>query len=308
MGQGYFSRAWRALLATKNWFGKICLLALVSLVPIFGTIVVFGYLYGWARDAAWGMDNPLPDRIFGNEDGRLYRRGFFALVISFVVGLGAAAFFFIGAALIDVVASFAMMLFDGPVFAGHGDSSLMMFSAFSLMWLLGVMFVSLALSLAVQFFVWAGTMRMSVYDTLGSGFQLSRIGAMLRKDPLGMLKIFLMQLLVSFALGIFVVLVWCMVVFVGLLIGMSVMGAGGAAGMSSYGFDVLAVVGTLAVALFAIGLVYLTCVGSIIIQALVCRSLGYWTAQFDVPHWGAQDQPLPFERASGDSFDASGVA
>ncbi len=63
------------------------MLGLVSLVPIFGWIVVAGYLYGWARDIAWGVHAPLPAHVFGNEDGRLYSRGFFVLVISFVCSL-----------------------------------------------------------------------------------------------------------------------------------------------------------------------------------------------------------------------------
>lgn len=29
---------------------------------------------------------------------------------------------------------------------------------------------------------------------------------------------------------------------------------------------------------------------------IIARSLGYWTAQFDVPHWRGQDDPMPFER------------
>lgn len=87
MQQGYFSRSWEAFRSTEGWFAKICVLALVAFIPILGPIVVSGYLLGWARDAAWGMDNPLPRKVFGNEDGRLYRRGLFAWIISLVMGL-----------------------------------------------------------------------------------------------------------------------------------------------------------------------------------------------------------------------------
>ena len=85
MQQGYFSRSWEAFRSTEGWFAKICVLALVAFIPILGPIVVSGYLLGWARDAAWGMDNPLPRKVFGNEDGRLYRRGLFAWIISLVI-------------------------------------------------------------------------------------------------------------------------------------------------------------------------------------------------------------------------------
>ena len=45
---------------------------------------MLGYLYGWARDIAWDVHGPMPKHIFGNEDGKLYSRGFFAMVIGFV--------------------------------------------------------------------------------------------------------------------------------------------------------------------------------------------------------------------------------
>ena len=63
---------------------KLILLSLLSFVPIFGWLVVLGYLYGWARDIAWDVHGPMPKHIFGNEDGKLYSRGFFAMVIGFV--------------------------------------------------------------------------------------------------------------------------------------------------------------------------------------------------------------------------------
>ena len=56
MQQGYFSRSWEAFRSTEGWFAKICILALIAFIPILGPIVVSGYLLGWARDAAWGMD------------------------------------------------------------------------------------------------------------------------------------------------------------------------------------------------------------------------------------------------------------
>lgn len=84
MQTGYFSAAWHDIKNSPGWFGKLVLLSLISLIPIFGWIVVAGYLYGWARDIAWNVHSPLPKHIFGNEDGKLYSRGFFVLVIGFV--------------------------------------------------------------------------------------------------------------------------------------------------------------------------------------------------------------------------------
>lgn len=35
---------------------------------------------------------------------------------------------------------------------------------------------------------------------------------------------------------------------------------------------------------------------AVVMQA---RAVGYWTRQFDVPAWCGQDDPMPFEMASG---------
>lgn len=47
MQAGYFNAAWHDIKNSPGWFGKLLVLGLVSLVPIFGWIVVAGYLYGW---------------------------------------------------------------------------------------------------------------------------------------------------------------------------------------------------------------------------------------------------------------------
>ena len=46
MQAGYFNAAWHDIKNSPGWFGKLLVLGLVSLVPIFGWIVVAGYLYG----------------------------------------------------------------------------------------------------------------------------------------------------------------------------------------------------------------------------------------------------------------------
>ena len=84
MQTGYFNAAWQDIKNTPGWFGKLILLSLLSFVPIFGWLVVLGYLYGWARDIAWDVHGPMPKHIFGNEDRKLYSRGFFAMVIGFL--------------------------------------------------------------------------------------------------------------------------------------------------------------------------------------------------------------------------------
>ncbi len=50
MEKGYFSAAWGDITKSPGWFSKILRLGLLNLIPIFGVIVTYGYLYGWARD------------------------------------------------------------------------------------------------------------------------------------------------------------------------------------------------------------------------------------------------------------------
>lgn len=287
MRQEYFSRAWRALRKSDAWFGRICLLALVSLIPLFGPVVVSGYLLGWARDAAWGMDNPLPKRIFGNEDGSLYRRGFFALVIGLAATLAVFVGMFVLASLFGLSAGVFSALFDGMRYSMGFFAFPAMFGSF------GIFAAGVVATFAVQFFIWVSLMRMSIYDTLGSGFQLGQIWNMIRRDIVGLLKILFCGLLAGLVVGAVLSIVWFVVVFLGMIVTMSVVGVADFSGISAYGLDGLAIMGLFAALLFALAVVYVSVVCFVLIQTLMYRSLGYWTAQFDVARWGSQNDPLP---------------
>ena len=286
MQQGYFSRAWRAVRESESWFGTLCLLSLVSLIPVFGTIVVSGYLLGWARDAAWGMDNPLPRRVFGNEDGRLYRRGFFALVINAVVAVCIGLFAFVCMSLLGIAAALFSVLLDDFSRAG-------VFAVSSWAGTTGILIACVILAFASQFFVWVGLMRMSIYDTLGSGFQFGHMVAMAKRDISGLLKIFFYQLLASLAAGVLLSVAWLVVAFLGIVVSMMLAGAADFSGISAYGLEGVAVLGFISAGVFAVLVGYASAVCVTLIQALVYRSLGYWTARFDVASWGSQDDPLP---------------
>ena len=303
MERGYLARTWRCIKATKNWFGKLLLLGLIAMIPIFGIIVVSGYLYGWARDAAWRMDNPLPSRVLGNEAGMLYKRGLFAVIISvgltLVVSVASIAFFWaFGLASVGVSSVFAQILPDQAV------SVLASLAIPSLVGTFGLLLACMALIFGVQFFIWVGTMRMSIYGTLSSGFQFSRSWAMIRKNPSGLFKIFLGQLIASAVVGFIVAIIWCVVLFVGVFVSMLVMGAIDYSGSYGSAFGGVTAIGSIAAVFLALCVVYLTFFSSVLIQMFVCRSLGYWVADFDVAQWGSQDDPLPCEKMSGGAVDA----
>lgn len=87
MEKGYFAAAWGDVTKSPGWASVVLRLGLLCLVPIFGVVVMYGYLFSWARDIAWNVHRPLPRKIFANEDGSLYRRGFFIFVVALVFSL-----------------------------------------------------------------------------------------------------------------------------------------------------------------------------------------------------------------------------
>ena len=274
MQTGYYHTAWSDIKNSPKWFGKLCLLALIGFIPIFGQIVIAGYVYGWARDIAWNIHAPMPERIFGNEDGKLYSRGFFVWLISFVFSIPAMIFYA----------------------ASLGASNSSLASA-----LLSLLF--LAFSIAALAFAAVGIMRMSIYGRLSPGFQVKQIWKMIKQDVGGLVRIFGMVILVSIIIGIVSVFA---VIFVALI-----SGAGALMQLALTGFDmtdpsslasVAPSIGLFIILMLAVG--FLGSVASIFIQVLTARALGYWTRQFDVPQWGGQDDPLPFETGAATTYGA----
>jgi hypothetical protein len=89
MEEGYLRRSWRAVTSSRRWFGRICLLSLIAFVPICGPFLVIGYLYGWTRDVAWGIEGPLPRRrVFTVKN---LRRGWFAFLTTLLSVLASLA-------------------------------------------------------------------------------------------------------------------------------------------------------------------------------------------------------------------------
>lgn len=278
----YFSTVWDDVRKSPKWLAKIMLLGLVSLIPIFGQIVVAGYLYGWARDIAWNVHAPMPERIFGNEDGRLYSRGFFVLVITVVFSLLPCAIQLVG-----VIVGAGPSLIGGYV--GHG----LRFLSAGLGVVIGL--VSIASIFFVILFVWVGSMRMSIYGRLSAGFQLSKIWAMIRRDFSGLLRIVGMAFVlvaivtaVTFALTVAVSIV-------SVIFGVAALGGGLSFDVYSPGGIILGAVFGLLLLILSLLVGYVGEVVTVFILAMTTRALGYWTRQFDVPAWRGQDDPMPFE-------------
>ena len=292
---GYFKAAWTDIKSSPGWFPKLLLLGLVSLIPIFGQIVVAGYLYGWARDIAWDVKSPMPAHVFGNEDGRLYSRGFFALVIGFVFALAPGVIEAVGSGV--GVAPFALF--------GMGRNGWMLGLSAAVIGLL-VFVATIAATFFASLFTWVGSMRMAIYGRLSAGFQIGKLWNMMRHDFGGLLRIFGMTLIIGLVAGAILFAVVLVVVLVGGFAGIAAMGSPGM--HARFGVSEVPIGAILAFVFAALVLmlvlVYAAMVASAFSSAMTSRAMGYWMRQFDVPHWQGQDDPLPFEVDSPRCQDA----
>ncbi len=270
MQAGYFSTVWRDITESPGWFGRLCLMGLVMLIPIFGQIVVFGYAFGWARDIAWNLKTPMPARIFGNEDGRLYSRGLHMFVISFVFGL-----------VPYVIEQLWAMMGGGGV--GTVSNMALGASAGGMMFNLLAAVVIFALSVFGAVFAYTGCIRSAVYCRLSPGFQLRRLWSMIRYDASGIARIFLMVFLVTIVASV----VFCVGVFAAVVVVVP--------GVTMSPDSAFA----LPLALCGIVLLLALCFALMVVSAFItlieARALGYWVAQFDVASWRGEDDPMPFE-------------
>ncbi|MCH4221721.1 MAG: DUF4013 domain-containing protein [Eggerthellaceae bacterium] len=274
MQSGYYSSAWADVKNTPGWFGKLCLLTLISLIPIFGPIAVAGYVYGWARDLSWGIHAPMPAHIFGNEDGRQYSRGFFTIVISVVFCLVPCLVY--------------------EFISGFMYSPRMSFLSGLIMFVVTVAFI--ALMVFAVLFSWIGSMRLSIYGRLSPGFQLGKIWSMMRHDPKGILRILGMSLLLVLISGLIIGAIVLVIFLIDILMGAATMipligGTIEPNNVLSGSF--MSMILFACICLVIIG--FIDAVVTMYINLVVTRALGYWMLQFDVPQWRGQDDPMPFE-------------
>ena len=281
MQTGYFSAAWNDVKSSQGWLAKMFLLGLIAFIPVFGPVVLLGYAFGWARDIAWGVHMPLPARIFGNEDGLLYRRGlivFVICVVCCVVIPGALEGCW------DALAGRGLSNVSHAVWGGAGGAAIVspVYSLFSL-----------AVFLASVMFFLVASMRASIYGRLGPGFQIPRLWAMMRHDMKGLLRV----------LGFSIVLAIVPAVVTGIVGSLLVGGfiSVGAYGLFSNGTapDMMFVLAAgMCLVVICLALAVVVSAASAFAVVMQARAVGYWTRQFDVPAWRGQDDPMPFEMAS----------
>lgn len=301
MNFNYFSSAWEDIKHTPHWFEKLCILAAVSFIPIFGFIAVAGYLFSWARDIAWKIHQPMPAHVFGNSDGRQYSRGFFVAVICIV--------FTLIPGIIQGIGNWAFMQsMAGTSFARDLALENMMWGSHNVLLTL----VVIALYILAFFFAAVGCMRMSIYGRLYPGFQVQQIWKMIRHEPRGLWQILGMTILVAIVAAVCVFTITMALfalIFAGSFVNtmwspfdLGMMGSGMMMGIDPYMMPDAAseINPIIAVPAFLVllGVIFFAQVVDIFIATLLTRALGYWTMQFDVDQWKGQDDLLPFERVN----------
>ena len=289
MQQGYFAAAWQDIKNSPGWIGKLLLLGLVCLIPIFGWLVVAGYFSGSARDKAWGVHAPLPASIFGNEDGKLYSRGLFVLLLGVVCSLLPCA--------VEVITSLLTGGYFGSGISYHGQmmSFPWGFTTGILGFVLGI--VSIAACFFAALFFCVGAMRVSIYGRLSAGFQIEKIWNMIRHDFNGILRILGMSIVLIFAMSVVAGIAIFFIFMLSLAVGF--LATGGNMDINASHFNagiwgmVFAVGGFSVVASLIAGFVGM--VFTVFVAMMVARALGYWTQQFNVAAWRGQDDPMPVE-------------
>lgn len=277
----YFYDSWHDITSSPGWFVIMLKLALVSLIPIFGAIVVYGYLYTWARERAWGINQPMPRRIFENKDGKLYSRGGLIFIISLIVA--AITSFILNVDMLASVTRISQMLAYSPQSLSDPN---VLFNMLPLYLAPHSSLFGMVVSVILTIVGWVMSMRVAIYDSFNAGFRLDKVWKMLTHNILGILKVWLMSIIVTVVVTIVGLVIAGLIVIIPMAACFAMSGATVNAAIAA----ILLIIPLLLLA------VYVAMVLSSIETALVIRALGYWTEMFNVPEWGSYADPLPFEK------------
>ena len=163
---GYFSRAWALVTQEKGWWKPVLLLGLATLVPIVGPIAVLGYCLEWARRIAWGS-TAAPERHV--KVGELLASGWRGIVV------------LLGWAIVSGIVG--GILGKVPVLGGLLGFAWSIFSIF-----LGMLFMVAAA-------------RATIYQSFKAGYRAKTIWEMGRRDPMGLLRVWLIRLVSGIVIG-----------------------------------------------------------------------------------------------------------
>ncbi len=167
---GSIAQAWTDITGHSGWFPRVLLLMFMGAVP-FLNFFVAGYLLKWATKTSNTQSEGLPRHTF---DGECFVWGFLFSVLQFIVTI-ATIFISIFLNIIPVI---------GFIFA----------------WLLSIFFTG---------YIYLAGIRMVMKKKFGSGFDLSQIFEVIKRDPWHFfLAVFLPTLAVAAVIAIILILIW----------------------------------------------------------------------------------------------------
>lgn len=280
-----FASSWKMLTRDKGWIKPMLVLTLVSWIPILGQIAVLGYGLEWARLTAWGVDSAPKQR--GVDYSKVLKTGGIAFLVMLSMG---------------IVSSLIMLLLFGTSFAFTAlPGNLGWLSAFfDSTW--GVVsyaapfaFLSLIVSIFLNTFILAATMRSTIYDGFTAGWRVDRLFQMVMRDPGGFVHTYVVTLIAGLINAAFA----AVVTFIG-----SLFVLGGMVGVfaASYGYEyelgraLLHMGAAPLLLLFVVLAILVGFVGSVIattLQMVSINAMGQWFCRFDVARWGVSSAPLP---------------
>lgn len=277
----FFGRAWASLASTRNVFGKLCLIALLQFVPVLGQMVTLGYFLGWVREAAWGMETPMPAHVLSGGDRTYWPRAAKAWVTTLLYGL--------------IEGAFVCLLVGVWAFFGHMQTGIVDDI------ILGVLVaVGLLGSIILLICYYVGLVRLAIYNRFGAAWQWGQSLRMAGRDFGGLLKLFfgtvglnlLISVLAVAAAGV-MVLAFLSPTALSTFVGGVAMLGGATDPEVVLGALVTVAAGLLVASPLLAVLSFLLEIPYLVISAVCWRALGNWAAQFDVARWGAMGDPLP---------------
>lgn len=266
--KSYLKTSFALLMRDKGWIRPLMVLAAAALVPIAGPIFVLGYAMEYARLIAWGVDAAPKQR--GIEIGECIKSGFRCLVVM-------AAYTLFG----GLIGGFFTAIIGNNV-VGSTISSLLGFVA--------SVFGSIA------------ALRAAIYQKISAGFTFDRIYDMVSRDFNGLTRAAFVGLMVGIGATFIATTILSFAVaptFISLipvLNGLAGYGVGGFSSLTTQDLRVIAnaLYRTLTVSAIPISVcVYFTTVGMVLVRLFSLTCIALWMRQFDVPAWGASEDPLP---------------
>lgn len=162
-----FGRAFSYVFDDTDWFKKIGLAALVSLIPIIGQIFLLGWGLNITKNVINNDPNPLPELDFGNQLGAGFK--------AFVVGLVLSIPVFI----LMIPSTISSALLDG----GSSDAG----AAVAIIVSLCSGILTTIFSIALGFAAPAAYGRVAKTGLIGDGLNLKAIWSMIKTAPVAYL-------------------------------------------------------------------------------------------------------------------------